>query len=84
MIKMNQDIIGEQWIRHNDNLLVVNDEDDETDRKSYHNRRESLTSNTVSGLHHLIAKNMVRGLISKIKNGEDITTIRFLSKMVKW
>ena len=71
--------INEQYIKHDGEVLVINDEDQKIARRSCHEKllntefawgRNTLSeADTISGVPHLTHKNMIRESITKMKKG---------------
>lgn len=93
MVKTCEDFIGEQCIRNNDGMLAVRDEDKKKTQKIYHGKllnadfiqyRHSLSQvNRFRGVLHLIQKDIVIELISKIRNRKPAGLSNLVSEMVK-
>ena len=88
MVKTNQDIVGEQYIKHDDGVLAVSDADKKIAWKRYHeklfntefawNRNSLSQTGTVNGVPGLIGKDMVRESIRKAAHPSGV-----VSEMVK-
>ena len=80
MVKTYQDIPGAQCIKNDNGVMIVSDEYEKIALKGYHEKllntkfagdRNSLSqADPVSGVTRVTDKEMVRELISKIKNGK--------------
>ena len=93
MVKTNQDIICEQFIRNDDGALVFSDEDKKIAWKSYQEKllntdfaweKNTLSqADTVSGVPCFRDRDMVRESISELKNRKAAGTLGAVSEMVK-
>ena len=93
MVKAYLDIIIMQCMRDDDGVLVVSDEDKKILWTSYHEKllktecawdRKSLSQgHTISNLPCLTDKDMVKELISKMKNGKTAGQSSIVLEMVK-
>ena len=93
MIKTNQVIISEHYIKHGDGLLAVSDGDEKKAWKSYNEKllnteftwdRKSLSgADTVKGAPSLLDKKMVWVLISNLKNEKTAGPSAVVPQMVK-
>ena len=91
MVKSNQHIIGEQFIRH-DGVQRVSDKDKKIAWKSYHEKLlnkalawdgNSLSqADTVGDAHPLLDKYMIRESINKMKNGKATELSSVVLEMV--
>ena len=92
IVKINQDVMGEQCIR-NDGVLAVNDEDNKIVWNIYYEKlldtelawyRNSLRhADLPSDVPRLIDKGKLKESINEIKNGEAAETSGLMSEMVK-
>ena len=89
MIRTNQDIIGEQWIRNDGGALAVGDEDKKIAWRKYRedllNTEFAQSNNSLSqadtiSVPHSLDKNMARESISKMKNGKGAGPLHLVPK----